>query len=1369
QPRPLYYKIITKYKEIHGGSGANTKKTRLPSRQFVSSKRKTGLNAFERRRQAELEAAGSQTGEETLNLEALDAIAKCSAKTRQTQTQVDLREAVKKLQADLWRDFTSGPLCGTAQKLKQHEKEHLENKEKLGRLEQRHLQEQHVTLPPGFCAFVVLGGCKEAKTRVKKQLLRLGVCGSVYGGSDFLNYISEEKLLAKVGPNHFVYICCDSDSFLRTIHPSVPEDDDMKEGCISLAIRVLGGFVGTEQWVNHAAKRPHEPPAPILRLLPAYEQNIQFYMSDKVHEKLKGIVVHLQNALTESILAPNVRWMMREKRTLLCSGGKKFRKSVVAVVSAIWCLSKDGLTWNVRVKMGSNGPKMVLVTSLLCRFFVLVGGMSGDPVAGRANRKRAFLVVPQVQEATRKKLVKKGVAGTLVSIKDFFRVLTKCLSWLGALWINMGKPRTSGGGKPAKKLAKTKADDTEQLQDDQHLWTAIRESIGVIRAANAWPEAGSDPLPAEGLMPLGPNWDGSMVKDDQEQQTRGCGVLGDLNWERAGPGCVLSWGDMCDARDFHLRKDHIDPLPCTMVLCQAETKRGELTPTSHLPHLAAFVIEWAHLLETDDPKKDVFAKRARVSWVSHESYAPTFFAGPHSATEALPLLFVRCSPDSADAFWGISQERRNGASRIFPGKCHCWLPRVLIFEPAVCQEGNQFACRLSDRLYMSPDLCCLASPSYAIMGELQRLQQLHAGLGKPTNAEGLFLAFQEQVKNQRLKFGSGDSEVSSEDKVAKLLRLRKRCQEANCWEFLKSMQFCNNSPTWASRWSVVTRVLGIASSPDEFGQLYIGMKGDNPAQTFRVAVNEMSRDNLLDTFQALVCTRQCMQAIIESTTEREKSSEWRDLLSTYVNPESLKLSGGGFADIHQEAFLGKTAEQAAVLLLLKQFLDLDCLPTMYAVVASHDTAVNRFSDSRVQNLVKKTIEEHNAVHLTPLPPVAALPDAEEILKEMSADWDDKDVSGPAAEPAAPPPKPKPASDLQKAKVEVLRYCKFVVADITNLSSVQTALADCASSLLPPDGVTSAGKVRGWMFDSGLILEPSEVFSRSHNIYSRANVVKIFGSQAKEDKDALLVFDVGSSQANGEIRKQMNKLNVPNATLNSLLLMPSSQEDLERRAKCGPGGQETLVFAAPPLIAREHRFIGEGTDSTCPWLPIPLPDPAQLPMVEKKIKSQIMLTMNEKKEVVPISGAATMVPDDVGEEELVPLHVNGRHQILYRELFHTFRLHSIVLWTPETAAVVAAVKDKVSCIAILRNTCHMQLLMNSVVEELAKDTAFSNPAPSNPVPSNPVAPAKSETTGEGGSNTKPKAESEPKKASAEKAFPPSDDDEDGSDSNDSNES
>ena len=39
------------------------------------------------------------------------------------------------------------------------------------------------------------------------------------------------------------------------------------------------------------------------------------------------------------------------------------------------------------------------------------------------------------------------------------------------------------------------------------------------------------------------------------------------------------------------------------------------------------------------------------------------------------------------------------------------------------------------------------------------------------------------------------------------------------------------------------------------------------------------------------------------------------------------------------------------------FADLEQLPVMYAVVASHETAVSRFSDSRVQNLVKKKIEE----------------------------------------------------------------------------------------------------------------------------------------------------------------------------------------------------------------------------------------------------------------------------------------------------------------------------------------------------------------------------------------------------------------------------
>ena len=81
----------------------------------------------------------------------------------------------------------------------------------------------------------------------------------------------------------------------------------------------------------------------------------------------------------------------------------------------------------------------------------------------------------------------------------------------------------------------------------------------------SWPEAGSDPLPAEGLLPLGPDWTGvqvSWLNQDclafalpilrLRQRSRRCGVLGDLNWERAGPGCALSYDDVTDARDYRL-------------------------------------------------------------------------------------------------------------------------------------------------------------------------------------------------------------------------------------------------------------------------------------------------------------------------------------------------------------------------------------------------------------------------------------------------------------------------------------------------------------------------------------------------------------------------------------------------------------------------------------------------------------------------------------------------------------------------------------------------------------------------------------------------------------------------------------------------
>ena len=136
-------------------------------------------------------------------------------------------------------------------------------------------------------------------------------------------------------------------------------------------MRVLGGFVATEQWVIHAAKRSHEPPAPILRLVPAYEQKIQFYVSDKVHDKMKAIISHLNNALAESIFASHVQWLMRERKSLLSSGSnKKFRQSVAVIVSHIFCLG-----WGCAG--GPPGP-----TSVPCS---VVGGLGpwGDPFQRR--------------------------------------------------------------------------------------------------------------------------------------------------------------------------------------------------------------------------------------------------------------------------------------------------------------------------------------------------------------------------------------------------------------------------------------------------------------------------------------------------------------------------------------------------------------------------------------------------------------------------------------------------------------------------------------------------------------------------------------------------------------------------------------------------------------------------------------------------------------------------------------------------------------------------------------------------------------------------------------------------------------------------
>ena len=69
-----------------------------------------------------------------------------------------------------------------------------------------------------------------------------------------------------------------------------------------------------------------------------------------------------------------------------------------------------------------------------------------------------------------------------------------------------------------KKSAKAKAvpSDEKTPAEGDLLWRQIHGAIAVIKDAGDWPEAGSTPLDAEGLLPLSPDWTGAQVRLDQE-------------------------------------------------------------------------------------------------------------------------------------------------------------------------------------------------------------------------------------------------------------------------------------------------------------------------------------------------------------------------------------------------------------------------------------------------------------------------------------------------------------------------------------------------------------------------------------------------------------------------------------------------------------------------------------------------------------------------------------------------------------------------------------------------------------------------------------------------------------------------------------
>ena len=374
------HKILAKYREMHGGSGKNVKMTRLPRRQFQCRTRAKGMAAFERKRSEQQQAHSSHepAAEASQTLQDLDSLAQQSARQRETAKQVDLRASLKKQAADFARDFVLGPVEGMARKLADHEKEQLKSKEKLRRLEHRHLEEQLSSFPLGSTTCIVLGESREKKTLVKKQLLRLTSlqCSHLYGASDFLNYLHDETFFEKTQDAvNLVWVCTDEETFHKLVHPAdhmkLPADGTLteemeKEISVSLASRVLGGYVATARWVELAVKQVVAP-APILQLLPAFVNPHQMYFSEKLPGKIRSLMQHFDSGLQRSAMAAKTQWVVRKKKTFLLLDRKQ-KKSFKESETTSKCKMRGG---------GAAPPLCDERPGGCCRS---VGGGSGPPL-----------------------------------------------------------------------------------------------------------------------------------------------------------------------------------------------------------------------------------------------------------------------------------------------------------------------------------------------------------------------------------------------------------------------------------------------------------------------------------------------------------------------------------------------------------------------------------------------------------------------------------------------------------------------------------------------------------------------------------------------------------------------------------------------------------------------------------------------------------------------------------------------------------------------------------------------------------------------------------------------------------------------------
>ena len=132
----------------------------------------------------------------------------------------------------------------------------------------------------------------------------------------------------------------------------------------------------------------------------------------------------------------------------------------------------------------------------------------------------------------------------------------------------------------------------------------------------------------------------------------------------------------------------------------------------------------------------------------------------------------------------------------------------------------------------------------------------------------------------------------------------------------------------------------------------MGWQAPQDYPQFRHPVYALNKQDLIDTAKALVAMREVMARVVKEVTGPTSPASWVAQLSKYLDPANI-----GQQQFHNEGFLGTTPQQARVLEVMKQLMELSHLQCMYGVVANHDTAQSRFSDSRIQSIVKEAIDE----------------------------------------------------------------------------------------------------------------------------------------------------------------------------------------------------------------------------------------------------------------------------------------------------------------------------------------------------------------------------------------------------------------------------